>query len=45
MQPLWTVELSQKAARDFDEIVSYTRDNFGLNQAKRYNALIAHGSG
>jgi len=42
MQPLWKVELSQKAARDFDEIISYTRDNFGVNQAKRYSALIAH---
>ncbi|MFB2765458.1 type II toxin-antitoxin system RelE/ParE family toxin [Marinobacter shengliensis] len=41
MPPLWTVDLSQRAARDFDAIVKYTRDNFGPNQAKRYSTLIA----
>ncbi|MEC9387745.1 type II toxin-antitoxin system RelE/ParE family toxin [Marinobacter sp. bablab_jr008] len=42
MHPLWTVELSQNAARDFDEIVRYTRDNFGIHQAMSYSGLIAH---
>ena len=42
MHPLWTVELSQNAARDFDGIVRYTRDNFGIHQAMSYSGLIAH---
>ena len=42
MHPLWTVELSQNAARDFDGIVRYTRDNFGSHQAMNYSGQIAH---
>ncbi|WP_417521811.1 type II toxin-antitoxin system RelE/ParE family toxin [Marinobacter sp.] len=42
MPPLWTVEFSQRAAADFDEIILHTFKYFGQHQAQRYSELIAH---
>lgn len=42
MPPLWTVEFSQRAATDFDDIIRHTFKHFGQNQAQRYSHLIAH---
>jgi len=36
------VELSQNAARDFDDIIRHTSENFGKHQARRYGSLIAN---
>jgi|AntRauTorcE11898_2_1112593.scaffolds.fasta_scaffold15767_1 toxin ParE1/3/4 len=41
MQSLWTVELSQKSAMDFDDIIRHTFEHFGSRQADRYGKLIA----
>jgi len=41
MPPLWTVEFSQKAATDFDNIIHNTLHKFGALQATRYSQLIA----
>lgn len=41
MKSLWTVELSHKAALDFDSIIRYTFEQFGYQQADRYRELIA----
>ncbi|MEH6562229.1 MAG: type II toxin-antitoxin system RelE/ParE family toxin [Marinobacter sp.] len=42
MLPLWTVEFSQQAANDFDDIIRHTFKNFGQRQAKGYSQLIGH---
>lgn len=42
MLPLWTVEFSQKATSDFDNVIRYTFNNFGQYQATCYSQLIAH---
>lgn len=42
MQPLWTVEFSQRASADFDDIIGHTFKYFGQHQAVRYSQLIAH---
>ena len=42
MLPLWTVEFSQRAAADFDDIILHTFKNFGQHQAQCYSQLIAH---
>jgi toxin ParE1/3/4 len=41
MAPLWTVEFSQKAATDFDDIILNTLHSFGHQQANRYSRLIS----
>lgn len=40
--PLWTVEFSETALTDFDEIIYNTLIEFGQMQAERYRDLIAH---
>jgi len=42
MPPLWTVEFSQRAAADFDDIILHTFKNFGQHQAQRYSQLIGN---
>lgn len=42
MLPLWTVEFSERAAADFDDIILHTFKYFGQNQTQRYNELIAN---
>ena len=39
--PLWTVEFSETALTDFDEIIYNTLIDFGQIQADRYRDLIA----
>lgn len=39
--PLWTVELSETALSDFDEIIHHTLNDFGQMQADRSRDLIA----
>lgn len=41
MKSLWTVELSHKAALDFDSIIRHTFEQFGHQQADRYRELIS----
>lgn|SRR5690554_32825 len=41
MRPLWTVEFSQRASADFDDIIRHTFKHFGQHQAQRYSQLIA----
>lgn len=43
MLPLWTVEFSQRAAADFDDIILHTFKNFGQHQAQRYSQLKDRG--
>ncbi|WP_417500934.1 type II toxin-antitoxin system RelE/ParE family toxin [Marinobacter sp.] len=42
MPPLWTVEFSERAAADFDDIILHTFKHFGQRQAQRYSELIAN---
>lgn len=39
--PLWTVEFSETALTDFDDIIYNTLIDFGQMQAERYRGLIA----
>jgi len=40
MTQLWTVEFTQQATKDIDEIIHHTTERFGRDQAVRYSALI-----
>lgn len=42
MSPLWTVEFSQRAAVDFDDIILHTLKHFGQHQAQHYSQIIGN---